>query len=61
MTGKKPFLGIGRRTWVWTGIVLAFCAFMYAMRVPPTPNDFDQSGAQIPNKLRSSWGVEHPL
>ncbi len=61
MTGKKSFLGIRRRIWVWSAITLAFCAFVYAMRVPPTPNAFDQTGAQVPNKLRSSWGVEHPL
>jgi len=61
MTGRKPFLGIGRRTWILAAILVAFSAFVYTIRVPQTPNAFDQPGAEQPNRLRSPWGVENPL
>jgi len=57
----RRFLGISGRYWVITGIVLGLCFSIYEVSNPVTPNAFDQPGAQIPNKLRSSWGVQHPL
>ncbi|HVA15757.1 MAG TPA: hypothetical protein VNF99_21095 [Stellaceae bacterium] len=54
-------MGISGRYWVITGIVLGLCFSIYEVSNPVTPNAFDQPGAQIPNKLRSSWGVQHPL
>ena len=58
---ERRFLGISGRYWVITGIVLGLCFTIYEARTPMTPNAFDQPGAQIPNRLRSPWGVEHPL
>ena len=57
----RRFLGISGRYWAIAGIVLGLCLSIYEARTPMTPNAFDQPGAQIPNRLRSSWGVEKPL
>jgi hypothetical protein len=57
----RRFLGISGRYWVIAGIVLGLCFSIYAARTPMTPNAFDDPAAQIPNRLRSPWGVEKPL
>ena len=44
-----------------TGIVVGLCFTIYEMSNPVTPNAFDQPGAQIPNQLRSPWGVKNPI
>ena len=50
------------RYWVIGGIVLGLCLSIYeADHAMMAPTAFDQPGAQQPNKLRSSWGVQNPL
>jgi hypothetical protein len=34
---------------------------LYGLLHPSPPSAFDRPEAQIPNKLRSSWGVPNPL
>jgi hypothetical protein len=57
----RRYLGISGRYWVITGIVLGLCFSIYEVSNPVGPNAFDQPGAQIPNQLRSPWGVKNPL
>ena len=57
----RRVLGISGRYWVIAGIALGFCLTIYELRDPITPNAFDQPAAQIPNHLRSPWGVKNPL
>jgi hypothetical protein len=57
----RRYLGISGRYWVITGIVLGLCLSIYEVSNPVSPNAFDQPGAQIPNQLRSPWGVKNPL
>lgn len=57
----RRFLGIRGRLWVITGIVLGLCLSIYEVSSPVGPNAFDQPGAQVPNKLRSPWGVKNPI
>jgi hypothetical protein len=57
----KRYLGISGRYWVITGIVLGLCLSIYEVSNPVSPNAFDQPGAQVPNQLRSPWGVKNPL
>jgi hypothetical protein len=58
----RRFLGLSWRYWIISGIVLGACLSIYeANHALTTPNAFDQPGAQSPNKLRSSWGVQNPL
>ena len=58
---ERRFLGISGRYWIITVIVLGLCAGIYAISNPVTPNAFDQPGAQVPNQLRSPWGVKNPI
>ena len=58
---ERRFLGVRGRYWVITGIVLGLCLSIYEVSGPTTPNAFDQPGAQVPNQLRSPWGVKNPL
>jgi len=57
----RRFLGISGRYWVITGIVLGLCLSLYEVSNSVSPSAFDQPGAQIPNQLRSPWGVKNPL
>lgn len=57
----RRYLGVSGRYWVITGIVLGLCLSIYEVSTPVSPNAFDQPGAQIPNQLRSPWGVKNPL
>lgn len=57
----RRFLGVDGRYWVIAGIVIGLCLGLYAISHPVAPNAFDQPGAQIPNQLRSPWGVKNPL
>lgn len=57
----RRYLGISGRYWVITGIVLGLCLSIYEVSNPVSPSAFDQPGAQIPNQLRSPWGVKNPL
>ncbi len=57
----RRYLGICGRYWVITGIVLGLCLSLYEMSSPVGPDAFNQPGAQIPNHLRSPWGVKNPL
>ena len=58
----RRFLGVSWRYWVISGIVLGLCLSIYeADHAMMAPTAFDQPGAQVPNKLRSSWGVQNPL
>jgi hypothetical protein len=57
----RRFLGVSGRYWVITGIVLGLCLSIYEVSNPVSPSAFDQPGAQIPNQLRSPWGVKNPL
>ena len=57
----RRYLGVSGRYWVITGIVLGLCLSLYEISNPVSPNAFDQPGAQIPNQLRSPWGVKNPL
>ena len=57
---ERRFLGVRGRYWVITGIVLGVCLSIYEVS-GTSPNAFDQPGAQIPNQLRSPWGVKNPL
>jgi hypothetical protein len=57
----RRILGISGRYWVIAGIALGFCFSIYELRNPITPNAFDRPAAQIPNQLRSPWGVKNPL
>lgn len=54
-------MGISGRYWVITGIVLGLCLSIYEVSGPVSPNAFTQPGAQVPNQLRSPWGVKNPL
>lgn len=58
---ERRFLGISGRYWVITGIVLGLCLSIYEVSGPVSPNAFTQPGAQVPNQLRSPWGVKNPL
>lgn len=58
---EQRFLGVRGRYWVITGIVLGLCVSIYEASGPVTPNAFNQPGAQVPNQLRSPWGVKNPL
>jgi hypothetical protein len=63
---RRPFLerrilGISARYWAIAGIVLGLCLSIYEVSHPVTPDAFNQPGAQIPNQLRSPWGVKNPL
>jgi len=59
---QEPRLfGISRGLWILTGFLFAWITLMVIFHTPQRPNAFDQPGAQIPNKLRSSWGVDNPL
>ena len=58
---ERRYLGITARYWVMAGIVLALCLGVYEASGPVSPDAFDQPGAQIPNQLRSPWGVKNPL
>jgi hypothetical protein len=57
----RRFLGVSARYWVITGIVLGLCLSIYKVSNTVSPNAFDQPGAQVPNQLRSPWGVKNPL
>jgi len=57
----RRYLGICGRYWVITGILLAFGLGIYKVSTPISQNAFDQPGAQIPNQLRSPWGVKNPI
>jgi hypothetical protein len=57
----RRYLGISGRYWVITGIVLGLCLSIYEVSNPVSPNAFEQPGAQVPNQLRSPWGVKNPL
>jgi len=57
----RRFLGISGRYWIIAGLMLGLCIGIYEASHPVTPNAFDQPGAQIPNQLRSPWGVKNPL
>jgi hypothetical protein len=57
----RRYLGVSGRYWVITGIVLGLCLSIYEVSNPVSPSAFDQPGAQIPNQLRSPWGVKNPL
>ncbi|HLI22801.1 MAG TPA: hypothetical protein VKV32_16890 [Stellaceae bacterium] len=57
----RRFLGISGRYWVISGIVLGVCLSIYEVSGPISPDAFDQPGAQVPNQLRSPWGVKNPL
>jgi hypothetical protein len=57
----RRYFGISGRYWVITGIVLGLCLSLYEVSNSVSPNAFDQPGAQIPNQLRSPWGVKNPL
>lgn len=57
----RRYLGISGRYWVVTGVLLALGFGVYLVSNPVTPNAFDQPGAQIPNQLRSPWGVKNPI
>ena len=57
----RRFLGISGRNWIIAGIALGFCLSVYEFSNPVTPNAFSQPGAQVPNHLRSPWGVKNPL
>jgi hypothetical protein len=57
----RRYLGISGRYWVITGIVLGLCLSIYAVSNTVSPSAFDQPGAQVPNQLRSPWGVKNPL
>ncbi len=58
---EKRFLGLRRGSWIVTTIVLSLCGYIYAFHEPSTPNALQSKEAQTPNRLRSPWGVEHPL
>jgi hypothetical protein len=50
------------RYWVISGIVLGACLSLYEANVAmSSPDAFTQPGAQVPNRLRSPWGVQNPL
>ncbi|HWE75092.1 MAG TPA: hypothetical protein VG328_18165 [Stellaceae bacterium] len=57
----RRYLGISGRYWLITCIALGLSFGIYKVSNPVTPNAFDQPGAQIPNQLRSPWGVKNPL
>lgn len=57
----RRFLGIRGRLWVITGIVVGLCLSIYEVSSPVSPSAFDQPGAQVPNQLRSPWGVKNPI
>ncbi len=57
----RRFVGISGRYWVITGIVLGLCLSIYEVSNSVRPSAFDQPGAQVPNQLRSPWGVKNPL
>ena len=57
----RRFLGVSGRYWIIGGIVLGLCLSIYEFSNPVTPNAFNQPGAQVPNHLRSPWGVKNPL
>ncbi|HEY1506835.1 MAG TPA: hypothetical protein VGF92_21205 [Stellaceae bacterium] len=57
----RRYLGICARYWLITGAALVLCFSIYEVSDPVTPNAFDQPGAQIPNQVRSPWGVKNPL
>ena len=56
----RRYLGVSGRYWVITGIVLGVCLSIYEVS-GVSPTAFDQPGAQVPNQLRSPWGVKNPL
>jgi hypothetical protein len=57
----RRFFGVSGRYWVITGIVLGVCLSIYEVSGPVSPTAFEQPGAQVPNQLRSPWGVKNPL
>jgi hypothetical protein len=57
----RRFLGVCGRYWIMAGIALGFCLSIYEFSNPVMPNAFTQPGAQVPNHLRSPWGVKNPL
>jgi hypothetical protein len=57
----RRYLGICGRYWLITGFLLALGFGVYEVSNPVSPNAFDQPGAQIPNLLRSPWGVKNPI
>lgn len=57
----RRYLGISGRYWIIAVIVLGVCAGIYAVSDPVSPDAFDQPGAQVPNHLRSPWGVKNPI
>jgi hypothetical protein len=58
---NQRLFGMTIRAWLGVAALLMFCVLVYEGRRPQTPNAFDQPGAQSPNRLRSSWGVENPI
>ena len=57
----RRYLGISGRAWIIACIAVILSFSIYKVSNPITPNAFDQPGAQIPNQLRSPWGVKNPL
>jgi hypothetical protein len=49
------------RVWLLACLLVAMSVLLYGLLHPSPPSAFDRPEAQIPNKLRSSWGVPNPL
>lgn len=54
-------LGISAGYWIIALIALGLCIGIYVISDPVSPDAFDQPGAQVPNHLRSPWGVKNPI
>jgi hypothetical protein len=49
------------RVWLLACLLVAMTILLYGLLRHSPPSAFDRPEAQIPNKLRSSWGVANPL
>ncbi len=58
---RRGLLGVTWPTWILSLILIAFFGSMIVFHQPQTPTAFDQPSAQKNNRLRSPWGVQHPI
>lgn len=49
------------RVWLLAALLIVMSVLVYGLLRDSTPSAFDRPEAQIPNRLRSSWGVANPL
>ncbi len=49
------------RLWLLAALLVVLSVLCYGIVRKPSPDSFNRPEAQVPNRLRSPWGVPNPL